>query len=148
MPEDVRVVPAASSYYLLQVQRVRDFLENKNKPDGLYPNYLGPKTGRWGSLHVTLGAPADSFYEYLLKSYLLTGHRDLQAKRLYDAAIEVLRPWLTCNSACTMQTSLQALEKHLKTLSAGGLTYFAEFKSGRKVHRMEHLACFAGRYFI
>ena len=36
-----------------------------------------------------LGALGDSFYEYLIKSWLATGKRDVQAKRMYDETIEV-----------------------------------------------------------
>lgn len=32
---------------------------------GLYPNFLNPKTGSWGSKHISLGALGDSFYEYV-----------------------------------------------------------------------------------
>jgi len=36
-----------------------------------------------------LGAMGDSFYEYLLKSFLLSGKTDVKAKELYFDAIEV-----------------------------------------------------------
>lgn len=35
--------------------------------------------------------PADSFYEYLLKQYLLSGRTDQAAHRLYKHAVEGLR---------------------------------------------------------
>ena len=50
----------------------------------------------------------------------------LQAKKLFDdAATEI--------------------ENELIKTSPGGLTYIAEYKYGRLEHKMDHLACFAGR---
>ncbi len=37
------------------------------------------------------------------------------------------------------------VEKQLVKVSPGGLTYFAEQKYGRLEHKMDHLACFAGK---
>ena len=30
-----------------KVQKIHDVLKSLDKPNGLYPNYLNPKTGRW-----------------------------------------------------------------------------------------------------
>jgi mannosyl-oligosaccharide alpha-1,2-mannosidase len=40
--------------------------------------------------HVSLGALGDSFYEYLIKSWIQSGKTDDQARKMYDDAIEVL----------------------------------------------------------
>lgn len=40
---------------------------------GLYATYLRPEDGRAANSMATLNAPADSMYEYLLKTWLLTG---------------------------------------------------------------------------
>ena len=34
---------------ILQVYRVREVLDQIDKPNGLYPNYLNPRSGVWGS---------------------------------------------------------------------------------------------------
>lgn len=34
--------------YFNKIERIRDLLDSLNKPDGLYPNYIHPKTGRFG----------------------------------------------------------------------------------------------------
>lgn len=74
--------------------------------------------------HVSMGALGDSFYEYLLKSYLQTG--DVDARQMYDDAIE-------------------AFEKNgLIRYSKSGLLYFAEMRYDRLESKMDHLACFAG----
>ena len=45
------------------INHVTKFVISKRPENGLYPNYLNPKTGNWGSKHVSLGALGDSFYE-------------------------------------------------------------------------------------
>uniref|UniRef100_A0A0M3HNX3 alpha-1,2-Mannosidase n=1 Tax=Ascaris lumbricoides TaxID=6252 RepID=A0A0M3HNX3_ASCLU len=107
-----------------KVARIREVLSSVEKPEGLYPNYLNPKTE-----HVSIGALGDSFYEYLLKSWILSSKRDNDAKRLYDDAIA-------------------AIEKHLLHFSKQSkLAYFAELKGSRVEHKMDHLACFIGGLF-
>ena len=39
--------------------------------------------------HVSMGALGDSFYEYLLKSWLITNKRDVEGKRMYDETMAV-----------------------------------------------------------
>lgn len=34
--------------YRAKVDHVRKVLQELEKPNGLYPNYLNPKTGKWG----------------------------------------------------------------------------------------------------
>jgi len=41
------------------------------------------------SEHVSLGALGDSFYEYLIKSWVMSGKTDNNAKKMYDQAVEV-----------------------------------------------------------
>ncbi|XP_076445809.1 mannosyl-oligosaccharide 1,2-alpha-mannosidase IA-like [Babylonia areolata] len=113
------------SKYLEKAQKVRSVLQQLEKPNGLYPNYLNPKTGKWGQHHVSMGALGDSFYEYLLKAYLLSGKEDKEAKAMYDATIKAM------------------LDKMLQT-SKSGMKYFGEYKSGRIEHKMDHLSCFSG----
>ncbi|NWS06129.1 MA1C1 mannosidase, partial [Motacilla alba] len=100
-------------------------LSRVEKPQGLYPNFLSPVTGSWVQHHVSIGGLGDSFYEYLLKSWLMSDKKDSEAKKMYDDALE-------------------AIEKHLVKKSAGGLTYIAEWRGGILDHKMGHLACFSG----
>lgn len=32
----------------VQVKRIREMLKQVDKPDGLYGNYMNPRTGAWG----------------------------------------------------------------------------------------------------
>ena len=64
--------------YKQKVERIREVVSSLERPKKLYPNYLHPKTGKWGQPHTSVGALGDSFYEYLLKEWLRSGKRDLQ----------------------------------------------------------------------
>ncbi|XP_039101969.1 mannosyl-oligosaccharide 1,2-alpha-mannosidase IA [Hyaena hyaena] len=111
-----------------KVMNIRTVLNNLEKPQGLYPNYLNPSSGQWGQYHVSVGGLGDSFYEYLLKAWLMSDKTDLEAKKMYFDAV-------------------QAIETHLIRKSSRGLTYIAEWKGGLLEHKMGHLTCFAGGMF-
>lgn len=110
--------------YKQKVEKVRDFVQSVSRPGKMYPNYLHPKTGKWGQQHTSVGALGDSFYEYLLKEWLRSGKQDEKAKTMFDEAAK-------------------DIEENLIQTSPGGLTYIAEMKYGRLEHKMDHLACFA-----
>ncbi|MGH0161061.1 UNVERIFIED_CONTAM: hypothetical protein FKN15_078479 [Acipenser sinensis] len=111
--------------YREKVMNIRNVLNKIEKPHGLYPNFLSPVTGNWVQHHVSIGGLGDSFYEYLIKSYLMSDKRDEQAKKMYYDALE-------------------AIETNLVQKSPGGLTYIAEWRGGVLDHKMGHLACFSG----
>jgi len=114
--------------YAKAVNKIRQVLHDTPKPDGLYPNYMNPRNGAWGQRHVSLGALGDSFYEYLLKAWLMSGKTDTQARNMYDDA-------------------MQAIEGALVRKSNGGFTYLGVHTYGVVERKMEHLACFAGGMF-
>uniref|UniRef100_A0A182W4P8 alpha-1,2-Mannosidase n=1 Tax=Anopheles minimus TaxID=112268 RepID=A0A182W4P8_9DIPT len=116
------------SVYRERVQTIRSVLKDIEKPKGLYPNYLNPKTGKWGQQHMSLGALGDSFYEYLLKAWIQSGHDDWEAREMYDEA-------------------MQSIIKHMVRNTPSGLTYVSDMKFDRLEHKMDHLACFAGGLF-
>ena len=111
--------------YKQKVEKIRDVVASVERPKKLYPNYLHPKTGKWGLQHTSMGALGDSFYEYLLKEWLRSGKTDMVSKQMFDeAALDV--------------------ETELLQTSASGLVYFAEKKHEKLELKMDHLACFAG----
>ncbi|KAL7980494.1 hypothetical protein Chor_001648 [Crotalus horridus] len=116
---------SGNSIYAEKVMNIRKVLNRIEKPHGLYPNFLSPVTGNWVQHHVSVGGLGDSFYEYLIKSWLMSDKQDSEAKNMYDKALE-------------------AIEKHLVKKSPGGLTYIAEWRGGILDHKMGHLACFSG----
>ncbi|KAM8959094.1 mannosyl-oligosaccharide 1,2-alpha-mannosidase IC isoform 1-T1 [Lycaon pictus] len=108
-----------------EVRNIRKVLRKINKPFGLYPNFLSPVSGNWMQHHVSVGGLGDSFYEYLIKSWLMSAKTDVEAKEMYYEALE-------------------AIETYLLNVSPGGLTYIAEWRGGILDHKMGHLACFSG----
>ncbi|XP_058975144.1 mannosyl-oligosaccharide alpha-1,2-mannosidase IA isoform X2 [Musca domestica] len=114
--------------YKERVQTIRQILKDIEKPKGLYPNFLNPKTGKWGQLHMSLGALGDSFYEYLLKAWIQSGQTDEEARQMFDEAMVAI------------------IDKMVRT-SPNGLTYVSDLKFDRLEHKMDHLACFAGGLF-
>lgn len=118
-----------NSVYRERVMNIRSILKDLEKPKGLYPNYLNPKTGKWGQQHMSLGALGDSFFEYLLKSWLQSGQTDEEAREMYDEAMVAI------------------MEHMVRKSSPSGLTYVSDMKFDRLEHKMDHLACFAGGLF-
>ncbi|KAM3960978.1 mannosyl-oligosaccharide alpha-1,2-mannosidase IA isoform 1-T1 [Aphomia sociella] len=115
--------------YRQKVERIREALNNVEKPNDLYPNFINPRTGQWGQRHVSLGALGDSFYEYLLKTWLVSNREDEQARLMFDTAMQA------------------ALDKMLR-VSPSGLSYLADLKYGRIFEeKMDHLSCFSGGMF-
>jgi len=109
--------------------KVYDRLDKTKKHSGLYSVYVSTQTGEFTREHITLGALGDSFYEYLLKLWLLKGKQDAQYRRMYDEAAD-------------------NIVKHLvKKSNPSGLTYIAELIGGRIDPKMDHLVCFAGAMF-
>uniref|UniRef100_A0AAX7VJY7 alpha-1,2-Mannosidase n=1 Tax=Astatotilapia calliptera TaxID=8154 RepID=A0AAX7VJY7_ASTCA len=116
---------SSNPVYTEKVMNIRKLLNKIEKPHGLYPNFLSPVSGNWVQHHVSIGGLGDSFYEYLIKSYLMSDKTDDDAKKMY-------------------YTALEAIEANLVQKSPGGLTYMAEWRGGILDHKMGHLACFSG----
>ncbi|XP_044757578.1 mannosyl-oligosaccharide alpha-1,2-mannosidase IA-like isoform X2 [Coccinella septempunctata] len=111
--------------YRSKVEKIRQVIQKTDKPNGLYPNYFNPKTGKWGQHHMSMGALGDSFYEYLLKVWIQSNKEDNEVRQMFDDAME-------------------GVFKHMLQTSTGGLMYFADLKFDRPEHKMDHLACFSG----
>jgi len=121
------------SKYFEKAQHVIDLLDfehpSQNLPPlhfpGLYPVYIDPKTLKSKTSHITWGGLGDSFYEYLLKMWILTGKSHEQYRRMYVTSVKGM------------------LENLWKTV--GGYSYISEWRKGAgNVNKMDHLACFAG----
>lgn len=97
------------------------------KMDGLAPIYTNPDSGKFMSRNVRLGSRGDSFYEYLLKQYLMT-----HEKLYYDL----------------YRASVEGVKRHLVALSQPNhLVYIGEKPWGLRGPldpKMDHLVCFMG----
>eukprot|EP01096_Ripella_sp_DP13-Kostka_P004995 TRINITY_DN1758_c0_g2_i2.p1 TRINITY_DN1758_c0_g2~~TRINITY_DN1758_c0_g2_i2.p1 ORF type:complete len:677 (+),score=226.34 TRINITY_DN1758_c0_g2_i2:42-2072(+) len=97
--------------------------------DGLYPVYFDQGEGRKNNGgHMTLGAMADSFYEYELKLWLLTNKQYDGYRSMYE------------------ESSNGAIDKLVRESKAGHL-FIEDVRNGRPQNRMEHLSCFSGGMF-
>eukprot|EP00026_Physarum_polycephalum_P004819 Phypoly_transcript_04843.p1 GENE.Phypoly_transcript_04843~~Phypoly_transcript_04843.p1 ORF type:complete len:590 (+),score=96.86 Phypoly_transcript_04843:68-1837(+) len=105
-----------------------DTLDRITKPNGLYPVYLNSESGGFSNQRVTLGALGDSYYEYLLKYWILTGKQHDKYRRMYEEAMTAV------------------IAQLVKKSTPSGLVYIAE-KEGGIVDKMDHLVCFAGAMF-
>ncbi|XP_015973097.1 mannosyl-oligosaccharide 1,2-alpha-mannosidase MNS2-like isoform X1 [Arachis duranensis] len=93
--------------------------------DGLLPIYINPQTGINPTGSITFGAMGDSFYEYLLKAWIL-GNKT-EAVKYYREMWE---------------TSMQGLESLIKRSTPSSFAYITE-KLGNTVYdKMDELACF------
>lgn len=108
-----------------KIKKIEETLAATHKESGLYYNYIHPSTGKWCVKHATIGALADSFYEYLFKSWIYSGKKD-------DTKLE------------TYLTAMEAFNKNMLSTSKNNLTYFHEIQNGRQIKKMDHLACFSG----
>jgi len=108
--------------------KVRQIMKDIVKPKGLYWNFVDVITGRFTRNHVSIGALADSYYEYLLKAAIQLG--DTEARQLYDDAMDGF-----------VNNSLVKISK------PSNLLYIAESRDDRVEDVVGHLACFAGGMF-
>lgn len=113
-----------SKIFKEKITNIMDKLKKIKRADGLYSNYVNPKTGSWASEYVSMGSMGDSFYEYLLKSWLQNGKTDVEMRDLYVDAMD-------------------AVMRKLVHTSKNGLVYLASINNGRLEHKMEHLTCFS-----
>ncbi|XP_065316495.1 mannosyl-oligosaccharide 1,2-alpha-mannosidase IA-like isoform X1 [Gordionus sp. m RMFG-2023] len=113
--------------YAQKVMKIREYLSSIPKRDGLVNNYIDPNVDahRTSINYISLGGLGDSFYEYLIKSYIITDRKDLQGKFMFDQA-------------------MKGVQKLLVQKSVSNLTYLAQIRDGKIEHKMDHLACFFG----
>ncbi|XP_018524563.1 mannosidase, alpha, class 1B, member 1b isoform X2 [Lates calcarifer] len=95
------------------------------KVDGLVPMFINTNNGQFTHQGIyTLGARADSYYEYLLKQWIQGGKKDNQLLEDYLQAIEGVKKNL------------------LQKSSPNGLTFVGELSHGQFSPKMDHLVCF------
>ncbi|KAI7795894.1 putative endoplasmic reticulum mannosyl-oligosaccharide 1 [Triplophysa rosa] len=97
----------------------------EGKHDGLVPMFINTNSGKFTRRGAfTLGARADSYYEYLLKQWLQGGKKEIELLEDYLQAIEGVKKNL------------------LKQTSPSKLTFVGELSNGRLNPKMDHLVCF------
>uniref|UniRef100_A0A3Q1HVR1 alpha-1,2-Mannosidase n=1 Tax=Anabas testudineus TaxID=64144 RepID=A0A3Q1HVR1_ANATE len=95
------------------------------KLDGLVPMFINTNNGQFTHQGIyTLGARADSYYEYLLKQWIQGGKKENQLLDDYLQAIEGVKKNL------------------LQKSSPNGLIFVGEVSHGQFSPKMDHLVCF------
>lgn len=83
---------------------------------GLLPIMLRPTTPlSWTNMRVTLGGRGDSFYEYLLKQWLMTNRTDERYRRWYHTSVDGIRRSLVSQSSPSNFTFVREVD-HYKEL--------------------------------
>ncbi|KAF7487675.1 Mannosyl-oligosaccharide alpha-1, 2-mannosidase IA [Sarcoptes scabiei] len=73
-----------------RVNRIRDVVNKTERPDGMYLLMIDNINGRWTDNKASMGALGDSFYEYLIKSYIQSGMKNQNALRMYLEAMDAI----------------------------------------------------------
>jgi len=115
--------------YDMKATHIMNIIESFGPDDYLCPTYFSLTALRWTSDHVSLGALGDSFFEYLLKQYLLTGKTEKRYQEMFTKAADAI------------------VAKLIMKSEPSGMLYVAEWKHGGTYPKMDHLACFTGGMF-
>ncbi|KAF5371378.1 hypothetical protein D9615_009662 [Tricholomella constricta] len=107
--------------YYTAVDHIMNTLYATNPKDGLF-SLTWSSEGKPSDQHFSVGASADSGYEYLLKQYLLNG--DTKALTQYIKSMDGI------------------LDKLLYITPTRELLYVGSTNRGNALHNLEHLACF------
>ncbi|OCF71491.1 mannosyl-oligosaccharide 1,2-alpha-mannosidase [Kwoniella mangroviensis CBS 8886] len=118
-------------------QRAMEYLEERVIPRStqtpLIPMWFQPDTAleHIQSGGFTFGGLADSYYEYLIKTYKLLGNNEHAQtwKKVYEESIDKAK---------------EVLYKDIEVVPDRELFTIGKFENGRLIHELEHLTCFAG----
>ncbi|KAK0652501.1 glycoside hydrolase family 47 protein [Cercophora newfieldiana] len=128
--------------YYDAISRVTDFLErtqNKSKLPGMWPKTINFRDETVNESGFTLGALADSLYEYLPKMAVILGGREPRYERMHLAAMDVVVDHLL------FRPMLPDSEKHHDILFAGDA--YVHPDSIDHNPEGQHLSCFTGGMF-
>lgn len=111
--------------YQVAVDEVMDKLQSLPKKDHLIPLFINAETGRLRPGTLTLGARADTYYEYIFKQWIQSGRTEPKFKQ-----------WFL--------DSMSGVQRHLLHHSEPSrLTFIGEEKeNGEFYAKMDHLVCY------
>lgn len=112
--------------YAAIVDRVSRHIRQLPKTDGLIPQYLSPYSHSFTNSRIGFGAGGDSYYEYLLKQWLLTGKSEVVFLNEYREAMRGMHSRLLQRSRVGART----------------LGFVGTLENNRYVPQMDHLVCF------
>ena len=106
------------------VERVMTRIQSLPKQDFLVPQFISADTGNFKPGMLTMGSRADSYYEYLLKQWLLSGKTDNRYRDWYLQTVEGVSKLL------------------LRYSQPSKLALIGEYINNQFSPKMDHLACF------
>ncbi|CAG8614069.1 9487_t:CDS:10 [Dentiscutata erythropus] len=117
-----------NSEFFFKVNNITQALDDIPKPiPGLYPLFLDHETGEFVGHDITFGGAGDSFYEYLIKQYIMVGGAIDQFRKMYVESID-------------------SMHKHLikdgKIDDRPDLVFIGELSFESFVGKLQHLTCF------
>lgn len=120
------------SFFEESIRNVYDVLSNAVRAyDGLLPQYFNPEAGTAQGRYIMLGARTDSYYEYLLKYWIITGKSDDVLKNRYVHAMQSLRKRML------KRTNILPGRQH-----DIGFLFVSEMEGETMSPKMDHLVCF------
>lgn len=144
-----------------QVDRLTDFLHSQTEHNGLFALHFGISNGLPTGDRYSVGAQADSAYEYLLKQWLMTGKTEgrfldmckssIVAK--YPSGCNIFGDLLTYGMVFHRITDLRSadaiIENILYLSPTRQLLYATDIfrPSLQPVHDFQHLSCFLSGVF-
>lgn len=114
---------SGNNIYAEKSQKIFHAFHDVYPDQGLIPTTVNRDSGSGGP-SFSVGAAADSYYEYLLKLWLLGGQKEDLWRHMWERAVD------------------DALARLLGTTKASNLSYFGVSNYGHLEARQEHLACF------
>eukprot|EP00457_Paulinella_chromatophora_P001518 gb/GEZN01001520.1/.p1 GENE.gb/GEZN01001520.1/~~gb/GEZN01001520.1/.p1 ORF type:complete len:866 (-),score=115.45 gb/GEZN01001520.1/:257-2854(-) len=122
--------------YANLVLDISDRIAGATLPEkGMYPTIISYNNAIFGGSRVNWGAMGDSYYEYLLKFYLLSGRNSQKFLELYLQSVEALKQNLVAAVAVEYPDSNgNTVRKNM--------AFMAQMKARQKIKVQDHLACF------
>ncbi|KAG2220958.1 hypothetical protein INT45_006491 [Circinella minor] len=102
------------------------FVQLKTNQPGLFPHLINPDTGDAVGDYISWGGMADSFYEYLIKQYVMSGGKDDQMKEMVIQSIRSMKKYLIARPKGHPEIAL-----------------LADLNGETQTPKMDELACFA-----
>src|SRR5699024_9712819 len=73
-----------------RVRKIRTFLKNKDKPDGLYPSKIDAEGIQGFNRKTSFDYDRAAFYFNLLQSHLQSNRQDMESLAMYREAIDAM----------------------------------------------------------
>ena len=110
--------------YEAKAMRAIQLMHERSPENGLYPIKVSLQDGSFTDSQITFGALGDSFYEYLLKTWLQGGRKETWLREMYDKAMDGVMDYLLLAS------------------DPSGLAFLGDYNGRSTTRKMDHLVCF------